>query len=94
MSKVKSIVEGANESYLRGEADGLKTPGALQDRILGTYISEENREELYNNVFTEPYYYPEGEMYDVEFTEVLGKVVSEELEKIRREKMEKGLAIK
>lgn len=94
MSNVKSIIEGANESYYRGEADGVKTPGELQDMILGAYITKENKQDLYNNVFTESYYYPEGEKYDVEYTEALGKVVKEELENIRREKKENGLTVR
>ena len=94
MSKVKSIIDGANESYFRGRIEGEKIPGALQDRILGTYVTEDNKEELYTNTFTNRNMFPADEKFDEATLIELGEVVSAELKKIQDQKQNaKGLTV-
>lgn len=94
MSKVKSIIDGANESYFRGRINGEKIPGALQDRILGAYGTKENMEELCLNTFTKGNMFPIDEKVDEATLIELGEVVSAELKKIQEQKQNaRGLTV-
>jgi hypothetical protein len=92
-SNVKNIIDGANESYYRGFSENeniVKCPGKLQDMILGTYVREENKNDLYANTVTNPACFPKNERIDEETLIILGKTIKEEMLKEESKKM--GLA--